>query len=111
MGKRAAVCKQGCGLPVQWVKDGRRWKCLNADGSDHWDLCSKTRTAVALRDGKPFEEQRADGASGAGVVHQGKKKYMAMSAPTERKELPTCAGCVPPWEVCPNSCPAEFAHG
>lgn len=100
---KPTICKQGCGLSVVWMKAGTRWKCLNQDGTDHWDLCSQTRTAIALRDGKPFVEPNA-----SGVIHQKRKKYMAMHAPAVKKEIPTCAACVPPWETCPNNCPIEF---
>lgn len=73
-----AACKQGCGLPVKWVKDGKRWKCLNADGTDHWDRCSEARTARVKREGVPFKD-----AQGEGFVFEGKKKYFHMMARTK----------------------------
>ncbi|MDZ4254113.1 MAG: hypothetical protein U1A72_16220 [Sulfuritalea sp.] len=91
------TCKQ-CGLPVSWVKEQGKWKCRNPNGSDHWDLCSQTRTKRALREGIPFKEKH-----GHGVRHEGRKKYMHRSAPqiVGKKYTPSCDACaIPPWETC-----------
>lgn len=79
-----SICKQGCGLVIRWVKadSGRksRWRCLNPDGTDHWDLCSETRTKIVKTQGVPFTDEKGDG-----FIFQGKKKYFHMVAKT-RKE-------------------------
>jgi len=78
-----SVCKQGCGLPVRWVQDGKkkdgtpRWKCLNEDGTDHWDRCSEARTKRVMTEGTPFKD-----AQGEGFIFNGKKKYFHMVART-----------------------------
>ena len=78
----ARPCSQ-CGLPVQWIRDGvkpdgnPRWKCYNADRTEHWDTCSRERTRKALAGGVPFKDSK-----GEGVIYQGKKKYMHMMAET-----------------------------
>jgi hypothetical protein len=98
-----SACKQ-CGLSVRWVKAGRRWKCLNPDGSDHWDLCSKTRTQRALAEGTPFQAY-----DGEGVTWQEKDRYMHRQAEpiTGEKYTPSCGCDVPPWEEC--ACSARLA--
>jgi hypothetical protein len=91
-------CKQGCGLEVRWVKDGKRWRCLNADGSDHWDLCSKTRTERAKAEGVPFKKT-----DGEGVTWQDKDRYLHRQSKVITGDLykPTCGECdLPPWEAC-----------
>lgn len=76
------ACKR-CGLPIRWVQDGQRhgkprWKCLNPDGSDHWDLCSEARTKRVITEGTPFTDD-----NGSGYIHDGKKKYHHMVARTK----------------------------
>ena len=72
-----AVCKQGCGLPVKWEKSAGRWKCLNMDGTDHWDRCSEARTKKVMAQGTPFKDSK-----GEGYIFEGKKKYFHMVATT-----------------------------
>lgn len=72
-----SACKQGCGLNVNWVKDGARWKCLNDDGTDHWDRCSEARTKRVMKEGVPFKDEK-----GEGFIFGGKKKYFHMVAST-----------------------------
>ena len=96
-----SACKQ-CGLPIRWEKDGERWKCLNPDGSDHWDRCSEERTKRALREGTPFEDRVGDG-----VVYNEKKRYMHIGCDSIRGPRYRPDGCNcgrPPWELCATSC-------
>ena len=79
-----SICKQGCGLNVRWIVDGRkpdgspRRKCLNDDGTDHWDKCSEMRTKRVMAEGVPFKDQK-----GEGFIFEGKKKYFHMVATTK----------------------------
>ena len=103
------ACKQ-CGLPVRWVRTAGRWHCHNPDGSDHWDLCSKTRFARVRRTGTPFSERRLGEdvtgfktplkASGEALLR------VAADVVTGEHYGPTglCRDCVPPWEACAG-CP------
>jgi hypothetical protein len=101
-----SACKNGCGLEVRWVQDDTRktkrgkprWRCLNPDGTDHWDLCSKTRTALAKAEGRPFEHH-----DGEGVHWRKKDRYMHRQAKSVvgANYVPSCGECnVPPWERC-----------
>ena len=104
---RSATCGQGCGLPVKWVRDGKRWVCQNQDGSDHCDLCSKTRTRKVIAHGRPFKDQR-----GEGFIYRGKRKYMHQHDPDVHvavgERYKTSCGCdIPPWEEC--DCSARLA--
>jgi len=73
-----ATCKHGCGLPVRWIKATGGWKCLNEDGTDHWDRCSEARTKRVMAEGVPFKDPQ-----GEGFIFDGKKKYFQMMARTE----------------------------
>jgi hypothetical protein len=71
-----SACKQ-CGLPVRWVRDGDRWKCLNQDGI------------------------------GDGVVYDERKRYMHIGCESIRGERYRPDGCDcgrPAWELCTASC-------
>lgn len=98
-----STCKQ-CGLEVKWVKNGERFNCLNADGSDHWDLCSLTRWLQVKATGQRFENQRESGY--ANSIHGTKlDRLSAKPIPGEHyKPSGDCKNCVPPWELCPD-CP------
>lgn len=75
-----AVCKQGCGIEIDWRKQSGsgRWQAFNA-GTDtqHWDSCSQARTARVKREGVPFKDEKGDG-----YIFEGKKKYFHMVAKT-----------------------------
>jgi hypothetical protein len=75
-----SVCKQGCGLPVDWRKNDKgAWKCYNAGTmTDHWDACSQERTRLVQKHGKPFKDKQ-----GEGYIYEGKKKYFHMVAETK----------------------------
>jgi len=98
------ACSQ-CGATVKWVKDGQRWKCLNPDGSDHWDLCSKNRWGRVKREGKHFTEKRGrETVKGYDHATLGTKLYsmegMVVKGPLY-KPVKHRRGCnVPPWEDC-----------
>lgn len=83
--------------------DGR-WACHNPDGSDHWDLCSKTRWEQVKATGQRFDDKRQSGY--AYSVHG--TKLDRISADTIKgkkyKISGLCKDCVPPWEVCAE-CP------
>lgn len=70
-----------CGLNVQWVRSGTkpdgnpRWKCVNPDGTEHWDTCSQERTRRVKAEGTPFTDEHGDG-----YIYNGKKVYMHMVA-------------------------------
>ena len=55
-------------MPVRWVNEGSRWKCLNEDGTDHWDRCSEARTKRVMAEGIPFKDE-----NGEGFIFGGKK--------------------------------------
>lgn len=74
------VCRK-CKLPIVWRKENGRWYGENPDGSDHWDLCSKVRSA-----GKVFKEKVAGPFTG---------KYYKPDG---------CDCGLPPWELCKPDC-------
>ena len=89
-------CNQ-CGLPVRWVKEQGRWQCFNANGTVHWDTCSKERTRRANREGRAFKDQ-----NGEGVRWRGKKRYNhqfnEVVHRTGPKDIPPWPPGVLPWE-------------
>lgn len=111
----AATCGQ-CGLPVIWKRVGAAWKCENPDGSDHWDLCSKTRFEKIRREGTFFEGKptgmtraimpRVDYV--AGYRHPLKTQFIEITARpvAGKKYRPDACDCGrPPWELCDPQCP------
>lgn len=107
-----SACKQ-CGADVQWSKIDNRWHCHNADGSDHWDLCSKLRWEQTKATGIRLEDEYKAGYRNS--VHG--TKFERINALVERgsnyREDDRCKQCVPAWQDCPNNCPLSFAdsHG
>jgi hypothetical protein len=101
-------CRE-CGASVIWRRSGGRWQCFNADGATiHWDSCSQRRWTQVKATGTRFETETEAGY--ANSIHGTKFDLLIADGP--KREIPTCANCVPPWEVCPNRCPIEFAnHG
>ena len=98
------LCKQ-CGASVSWVMIEARWHCHNADGTDHWDLCSKLRWEQTKATGVRFDRLREAGY--ANSVHG--TKFERLNAKIRRgsryKSDRSCGHCVPAWDVCPNHCP------
>lgn len=100
-------CKQ-CGLQVNWVREGKRVQCHNPDGSDHWDLCSKTRMDRIKATGTAFERQRGKAIERGFSSPQYGEKLVAISFPSEKGKdyARLCAQmCNPrcgalPWEAC-----------
>lgn len=88
-------CKD-CGLPLAFTKINGKQFPTNPDGSDHWDLCSQTRTAKAMEKGVPF-----NGRDGSGFIVDGKEMFMIMSSGwktgKQYKEQPFSES--PPWNV------------
>jgi hypothetical protein len=92
---------------VKWLKIEGRWNCHNADGSDHWDLCSKLRWQQTVDTGKRFEgkDNRKQKITGYKDSIHGTKLDSIESKLTvgkdRSKEISHIAGCnIPPWESC-----------
>lgn len=111
------TCRQ-CGLTVVWQRQQEktppyreRMFCYNPDGSDHWDLCSKTRTARIVASGEPFQRQRR-GKRETGYTTPLKNSgelLMSVSVPAKGcAPKADCRQCLPPWEICAE-CPIRLA--
>lgn len=111
-------CKD-CGLPVQWRLEKpagkpERWQYFNPNGSVHWDLCSKTRTARVKREGKRYELRTRTTVIEHGYQHRKLgTKAMYINGGTfvgaNYRPLPCAGECrTPPWEGCP-ACPHTAA--
>ena len=94
-----STCKK-CGEPVTWERSGKSWRCLNPDGSDHWDLCSKVRTMRQIEAGEHFVNRR-----GEGYATSRRRMYTRISSGvrTGRDFTGACDCTTPPWEQCPHS--------
>lgn len=94
-----------CGAQVCWRHENGRWFCENADGSDHWDTCSKRRWQAVVRDGVHFER-----GGDKGYLHEDKAKFYSKSSGFVRgaryQMSGLCRECVPPWESC-LACPDQ----
>jgi len=101
------ICKT-CGSPVTWTKSGDRWLCLNPDGADHWDLCSQLTMARIKATGEHFSTEREEGYRT--TLKKSGVQLVRLSAKSRGPKINNagCHSCVPPWETCPNGCPAEF---
>lgn len=99
-------CKE-CGGLIAWIKIEGRWHCHNANGSDHWDTCSKRKWQQVKDTGVKFEDQRTrDGiVSGfADSIHGTKLSRHSRPHKGPSKLSGDCKACVPPWQVC-QACP------
>lgn len=101
------TCKQ-CGLEVRWVKIEGKWSCHNADGSDHWDLCSKTRFEKVRSEGKLFQVISGKDNITAEGYRSGRKTQYTMLRPAKSIKGknyidPHCDCGIPPWETCKHS--------
>jgi hypothetical protein len=88
---------------VRWSKPDGKWECHNPDGSDHWDLCSKTRFERIKREGEHFETAAVEG-----YRHPEKVQFVRISAKPMRGKQYRESGCdcgLPPWELCKPDCP------
>jgi hypothetical protein len=96
-------CKK-CDHDVTWIKVEDRWKCLNYDGTDHWDLCSKLVFEEAKRGKHYIENNGRETTHGYDSNKHGKKAYLMEGIVITGKHYkptlhePKCD--VPPWEVC-----------
>lgn len=103
-------CKS-CGAPVSWKKIEGRWFCLNADGEDHWDLCSKRKWAQVKATGTRFENVVVQGGkkiiSGyADSIHGTKLDHIECLEMAGASYRPDGCDCgLPPWEICRENCP------
>ena len=96
-----------CGKPVSWKRahGSHRWNCLNADGTDHWDACSKNVWDDVKKHGEKFTRKEGretvtgyrsakygeKAASRSGIIITGKKYHPVTHT----------VGCnVAPWETC-----------
>jgi hypothetical protein len=93
-----------CGAEIRWERKNARWFCFNADGSDHWDACSKRRWRQVKATGERFE--REDESGYANSVHGTKfdMKSSGFRRGADYRPSGLCKNCVPPWETCPE-CP------
>lgn len=76
MRTNSATCKK-CKLPLSFVMISGKLHPRNPDGSDHFDLCSATRTAAAIKRGVGFTDDQ-----GSGFIVDGKKMHMIMPSKT-----------------------------
>jgi hypothetical protein len=97
------ACRQ-CGAEIRWQKQNGRWFCLNQDGTDHWDACSKKRWQQVKATGTRFEKK--DGTGYANSIHGTKfdMKTSGFKRGRDFKVSGLCKSCVPAWEVC-GGCP------
>jgi hypothetical protein len=102
------ACKS-CGAAVTWKKIEGRWFCLNADGQDHWDACSKRKWAQVKATGVRFENltnakgQRISGY--ADSVHGTKLDHVEGRQIIGANYTPDGCDCgLPPWELCSQNC-------
>lgn len=100
-----SICKQ-CGSSVNWVRRSGRTLCLNPDGSDHWDLCSKRRFERIKRAGEHFKTEDAEGyktpLKKSGVLYM---HIRAESKHQSKGRSGECMECTPPWEEPCANCP------
>jgi hypothetical protein len=93
------ACRK-CGLPLAFKvgPNGKLWP-INPDGSDHFDVCSKGRSAHVRKIGRPFETEHEAGF----IMPDGKRHLTRQSgkAIVGLLHAPSrCASGVPPWELC-----------
>lgn len=109
------ICKK-CSSRVDWKKIGKRWFCFNAGtDTDHWDICSKTRTARIVRTGLPFiEDTASDHIEGYKTDLKPSGELLMLQAHISitgenYKQSGDCAECCSPWEICGWPCPDSIA--
>lgn len=82
-----------CGLQVKWLITAGRPRCVDPDGKDHWDTCSREKTRQMIARGTPFKDK-----AGRGVVVDGRKVYLETVHADPKKEIPPHPAGVLPWE-------------
>jgi hypothetical protein len=94
-----SVCKK-CGSSVDWQTIDGQLRCLNADGSDHWDLCRDITNAKFIEGATWFVHKNREG-----WRKNGQELVMLERAYTHTTRTICPAPCgIPPWEVC-TTCP------
>jgi len=107
-----SICKS-CQGEVKWVKTDR-WHCYNADGSDHWDLCSARKLAHFQLHGKEVKNKHGRKLvvkAGMGLITNGGGEktvqwlQRAAQVITGKDYKPDGCDCgLPPWELCKPDC-------
>ena len=104
-GKPMSICK-ACGASITWKRISGKWSCLNPDGVDHWDLCSKLKFERIKATGKYFDvgdKGYFTDLKPSGVQYT--EQHSQIMQGDLYKPSGDCAGCCPPWEVCDWPCP------
>lgn len=96
-----SVCSQ-CGGFIRWIKEGHRWRGLNADDSEHWSECSRRRMRQVRATGERFDNETEGGYRKS--VHGTKLTWMTAGVQPANGPICSLACEIPPWESC-TSCP------